>query len=1029
MAQAGYLRYPTLQKDRLVFVAEDDLFLTTVQGGPCQRLTTSRGPVSFPVLSPAGTSVAYVGQEEGASEVYWLDLEGGPPRRLTYLGAGNCFVLGFKDREIIFATSAREPFGVLYRPYALDPQTGVTRELATGPARFVSLGPQGGVVIARHPGGRFLGDPAFWKHYRGGTKGDLWIDRAGDGEFEPLIKLEADLAAPLWLGDRIYFLSDHEGTGNLYSCDLYGQDLHRHTDHQDFYARNPQTDGQKIVYHAGGEIFLFDPARGESYLVPIEFHPAGTGRQRKFVPATDYLEYYSLAADSPPKLALAARGSVVSLGAYSGGVKLHSPRSDARYRMPIWLAGNKQLVVVSDAGGEEGLEMVDADQLNPPRRVQLELGRIVDILAAPVGLSIAVSNHRNELFWVDLESALATKIAQSPYGPLGGFSFSPDGSWIAYSTTITRHTSGIYLYEIKTGRHQLLNEPVLEDFAPAFDPGGRYLYFLSRREFNPNYDSLRSELFFGFGTRVYAAVLRDQLLAPDAEVVPAPQENFAIDLEGLSERIVPLAFAPGNYNALAASSSRVFAAQTPLLAVAPGADPPGRTLLAQKLGHKKIETWASGIDSFDLAGSRLIYRRKHSLRIVDTEKDPGDEPKDKSPGPDSGYAELSRARVLADPAWEWPQIFKEAWRLAREHYFDPEMNGLDWQALYQRYLPLLNRIQTRGELTDLMWELQGELGTSHAYVVGGDLPRPPYYPQGYLGAHFELEGERWKIAQIIKGDPANPLESSPLLAPGVRAQVGEYLVALGGIALGPDFAPPEALVDQGGREVVLSLANAEGIVREVQVRALRSEQPLRYRDWVNRKREFVHQKSAGRAGYIHVPDMGPRGFGEFFRHFQSEIDRAGLVVDVRFNGGGNVSPLVLQALSRRRIAHARTRWFGEQPYPDDAPAGAMVALTNAYCGSDGDIFSHSFKVLGLGPLLGERSWGGVVGIWPRHNLQDRGYTTQPEFAFFFDDIGLGLENHGAQPDIEVIHKPQDDQAGRDPQLEAALEVLLERLGN
>ena len=1028
MLQAGYLRYPTLQRDQLVFVAEDDLFLTTVQGGPCQRLTTSRGPVSYPVLSPSGRGVAYVGQEEGASEVYWLDLEGGPPKRLTYLGAGNCFVLGFQDQEIIFATSAHEPFTPLYRPYALDPDTGVTRELATGPARFVSFGPQGGVVIARHSGGRFMGDPAFWKHYRGGTKGDLWIDRKGNRDFEPLINLEADLAAPLWLGDRIYFISDHEGTGNLYSCDLYGGDLRCHTHHRDFYARNPQSDGRRIVYHAGGEIFLFDPVSRESHLVPIEFYPAGTQRQRKFVPAIDYLEYYSLASDNPPKLAIAARGSVVSLGAYSGGVKLHSPRSDARYRMPVWLAGNKQLVVVSDAGGEEGLEVVDADQLTPPRRLRLELGRIVDIFAAPVGLKIAVTNHRNELFWVDLESDQATKITQSPYGFLGGVSFSPDGAWIAYSTTITRHTSGIYLYEIKTGRNQQLGEPVLADFAPAFDPGGRYLYFLSRREFNPSYDALRSELFFGFGTRGYAAVLRDQFLPPDAEALPAFQENFAIDLEGISERIVPLAFTPGNYNALAASPTRVFVTQT-LLAPSWEAGPPGRTLLAQKLGQRKIETWATGIDSFDLAGSRLAYRRKQAIRIVDTEKDPSEEPKDKSPGPDSGFVELSRARVMANPALEWPQIFTEAWRLAREHYFDPDMNGLDWEAVYRHYSPLLDRIQTREELSDLMWELQGELGTSHAYVVGGDLPRSPNYPQGYLGAQFELQGDKWKIAQITKGDPANPLESSPLLAPGVRAQVGEYLVAVGGIPLGPNFSPPEALVDQGGREVVLSLVNAEGLVREVQVRTLRSEQPLLYRAWVNRKKEFVHQKSAGRAGYIHVPDMGQHGFGEFFRHFQSEIDRAGLVVDVRFNGGGNVSPLLLQALSRRRIAHARTRWFGEQPYPDDAPPGPMVALTNAYCGSDGDIFSHSFKVLGLGPLLGERSWGGVVGIWPRHNLQDRGYTTQPEFAFFFDDIGLGLENHGAEPDIEVMHRPQDDQAGRDPQLEAALEVLLERLGN
>jgi tricorn protease len=371
-------------------------------------------------------------------------------------------------------------------------------------------------------------------------------------------------------------------------------------------------------------------------------------------------------------------------------------------------------------------------------------------------------------------------------------------------------------------------------------------------------------------------------------------------------------------------------------------------------------------------------------------------------------------------------MYREAWRFQRDHFWVPDMSGVDWERVRERYAPLVERVASRIEFSDLMWEMLGELGTSHAYEIGGDITPPPPYPIGHLGCDltFLPRSGRWRIEHIVGGDSWDPARDSPLNAPGVNVQPGDTILAVGGQPVGADTPPHALLVHQANLDVELTVGDRRGRnPRTVVVRTLRDETPARYREWVEQNRAYVHERTRGRVGYVHVPNMGPLGYSEFHRYYLAEVDRGALIVDVRFNGGGHVSQLIIEKLARERVGYAATRWGEPGPYPSDSPAGPLVCLTNERAGSDGDIFTHVFKLKGLGPVIGKRTWGGVIGITLRHVLVDNGITTQPEFSFWFRDVGWGVENYGTDPDHDIDIRPQDHAAGEDPQMEKALELV------
>ncbi len=1055
----AYLRFPTIHDDTVVFVAEDDLWTVPAGGGRAWRLTAGVAEASHPRLSPDGSRLAFTGREDGPAEVYVMPAVGGVSNRLTFEAATLCSVTSWDPHgAIVYSSDAAQPHsrGWLRR---VHPDGGLPESLGLGPARTIGYGTGGRIALGRR-GSR---EPAWWKRYRGGTSGELWVDPDGSGEFSVLIDLAGNPFDPCWVGDRVYFLSDHEGVGNVYSCTPDGQDLRRYTDHDEYYARSLTTDGNTLVYQSAGDLFMMRPDEVPRQ-IDVRLDSSRTQRTRRFVDAADYLDGVRLNPDGSG-LAITSRGKAFSFGTWEGPVRQHGEPDGIRYRLLTWLPDQKRLVAVAaDETDHEYLVLLTADGSAPPYQLtDTDLGRFVELEVAPTGERFAVTTQRMELHLVDVGSGEIRRIDDNTHHEITDVTWSWDGRWLAYTYPESSAMSAIKLFRTDTGETSYATRPVLRDRRPAFDPEGQYLYFVGERTFDPVYDNLQWDANFPRGERPYAVALRNNVPSPfaprprpvhseDAEQVrhateelaeEAPVKQLEIDLDGIEHRVVAFPVPEGRYGRVLGIKGKVLyshfeiegsrADRRPLRAPRK----PNGTLECFDFDKQQQERLTDEISDFELGPDRrtLLYRSGDRLRVLAAGDKP-DADADDDPGRASGWIDLDRVKVSVRPAAEWRQMFREAWRLQRDQFWTEDMSGIDWNRMYERYLPLVDRVSTRSELSDLIWELQGELGTSHAYEMGGEYRPGPDYRQGFLGVDWSYDAERdsYRFARILDGDPWDVDATSPLNRPGTGIRVGDELLAINGQSVGGgrrNRAPPvktgERLVNQADQEVELTVRTGDEPPRTVAVRASANEQPVRYRDWVEANRRRVHEETGDRVGYIHVPDMGPDGYAEFHRGFLAEFDRDGLLVDVRYNRGGNVSALLLQKLARRRLGYGYARWGDPEIYPSEAPRGPMVALTNEWAGSDGDIFSHVFKLMGLGPLIGKRTWGGVVGIWPRHHLADGTVTTQPEYSFAFDDVGWKVENYGTDPDIEIDIAPQDYARDADPQLDRAIAEALHQL--
>lgn len=689
-------------------------------------------------------------------------------------------------------------------------------------------------------------------------------------------------------------------------------------------------------------------------------------------------------------------------------------------------------------------------------------------------------------------------VERNENGALTDLAWSPCSAYLAYVSADAPKTQSVKLVDVSDPRPVAVSGRGFKDFAPSFDPGGKYLYFLSYRSFDPVYDSVFFDLGFPLASRPYAVVLSSATPSPFVAKAKSPGAEPAedkasgghgseegprpaalgragpggtaepavegeparldVDFDGIEGRVLAFPVPEGRYSQIAGIRGKALFTVSPVqgsldkhsLDVEPKET---GSLEVYDFEEQRHETLLGNVSSFSVSldSSTLVYWTGERLRAFAAAKEPPEAGDQDPPGRKAGWLDLERVRVSVDPAAEWRQMLTEAWRLQRDHFWVEDLSGVDWQRVLERYLPLVDRVSTRSEFSDLMWEMQGELGTSHAYELGGDYRQAPPYTLGHLGADidFDAASDRWKVAHLVAGDSFDEAEASPLAAPGLGIVPGTEILAVGGQRVDESTSPASLLVHQAGQAVELvvaspasaaqagddaasgsaaALRDQPGSPRRVVVAAVADERPGRYREWVTTKRAKVHEATSGRVGYLHVPDMGPRGFAEFHRYYLSEIEHEALVVDVRYNGGGHVSPLLLEKLARRRIGYDVSRWAPPEPYPTESPHGPLVLVTDENAGSDGDIFTHGFKLLHLGPVVGKRTWGGVVGIDPTHALVDGSLTTQPEYAFWFVDVGFALENRGSEPDYEVEITPEDYAAGRDPQLDRAVSLALEALG-
>lgn len=1065
---SGYYRFPTISNETIVFVCEDDLWTVPISGGVARRLTSNLGATGSPQLSPDGELLAFAGREEGPSEVYVMLALGGEAKRLTYQGS-NASIVGWdaEGENILYSSGA----GTVFDPWiwSISPDGGEPQRLPYGPANHIAFGENGGVIL-----GRLTREPARWKRYRGGTAGQLWIDIDGDGQFQPLAPVDSNFTTPMWIKDRIYFISDHEGVGNIYSCQTSGEDIQRHTHQETYYCRSAQTDGTHIVYHAGADLWIYNIKEDTNHQVDVEFRSPRIQRQRKFVNASQYLQDYALSVDGR-SITLTSRGKLFTMANWDGAVLQQGNRNGTRYRMPLWLNDGKRVVTLSDAGGEEVLEIHTCDGSEEVRRLdELDIGHVRQLAVCPQGDDLKdqllIVNHRFELLHIELEKPELRVLDKSLYNRIQGASWSPDGKWIAYSFPATETTSSIKLCNVETGEMSYITQPEFSDFAPAWDPDGKYLYFLSNREFDPVGDALQFELSFPIATRPLLVTLQKDLPNPFIPATPSPEEDkdkekkengdedseekpdekdgeskekkikpINIELDGIQERVVAFPYSHGRYGQIAGVEGKAIFTTYPVQHAtnAPGEDDSSAKgkLHTYDFKEQKKEVLVPDIDSFQLSRDykNLLYRTGNRLRVIKAGKKAEDDQKGKNKGGSNrhtGWIDLNRLRPSVIPTAEWKQMYREAWRLQRDYFWTEDMSDVDWETVYHRYLPQLDRIATRAEFSDLMWEMQGELGTSHAYEYGGDYRSSPNYGQGFLGADFVYDAENsgYRITHIVRGDTWNERRDSPLNAPGINVQEGDILLSIGGQQLSQNVSPGELLVNLGRQQVQTTFKNAsDGEKRVVTIKVLSSEGELRYREWVVQNRKYVHEKTDGKVGYVHILDMGRRGYSEFHRGFLTEVSYPGLLIDVRYNGGGNVSQLILEKLSRKRIGYALPRWGTPNSYPTASVLGPMIAVTNENAGSDGDIFSHCFKLMELGKLIGKRTWGGVIGISKHQSFVDGGSTTQPEYSFWFVDVGWSIENYGTDPDIEVDYRPQDYMAEGDPQLDKAIEILLQEM--
>ncbi|MCT2583042.1 S41 family peptidase [Actinophytocola gossypii] len=1052
----SYLRFPHLHGDLVTFVAEDDVWLAPLDGGRAWRVTADQALVGSPRFSPDGTRLAWTSWRDVEPEVHVAPVDGGQARRLTHWGDVDTEVQGWTpDAHVVATSTTGQPSIRKTWAHAIDPDTGRSRRLPYGPVGGLAFGPDGAVLLL----GAFSREPAHWKRYRGGTAGKLWLDADGDGEFARVLPdLAGNLASPLWVGDRIAFLSDHEGVADLYSCRPDGDDLRRHpVDAPDrFYARNATTDGRRVIFHRAGRLWLLDSLDAEPRELDIRLGGPGSARAPHPVPATR-----GLGGVGPDRTgrgsAIEVRGTVHWVTHRDGPVRALAATPGVRARLPQTLGDH--VVWVTDADGEEALEIAPVDGNAPgttPRRIGAgELGRVLELVAAPDGRRVAVATQDGRLLLVDVESGDLREVARSDEGDPEDLAFSPDSAWLAWSHPGPHPMRNIRMASV-TDLSTVDVTPIrFVDSDPVFTVDGKHIAFLSARSFDPVYDVHVFDMAFPNGSRphlVPLAATTPSPFSPQLRGRPVQDEDddkdkdksgdhkdddaaprTEVDLDGLAERVVPVPVAAARYYGLRAVKGGLVWLRAPLTG-ALGEDgdlddeDPRPVLERYDLTKRKLEQLADGVDQVWTTGDgeRLLVRDGRTLRVQQSDrKSDGD-----SDSGDDVRVDLSRVRVTVDPGAEWRQSFDEAWRLMRDHFWRADMGGVDWSAIRDRYRPLVDMVGSHDELVDLLWELQGELGTSHAYVSppgrGADAARRI----GLLGADLARDEDgSWRITRVLPGESSDPRARSPLRAPGVAVRDGDAILAVDGRPVDQDAGPSPLLAGTADKPVELTVAPAGGgAARSVVVVPLLDDMTLRYHDWVADRRRYTHEASDGRIGYLHVPDMIANGWAQLHRDLRLEVRREALIVDVRENRGGHLSQLVVEKLGREIIGWQVSRdGHRAESYPADAPRGPIVAVANEFSGSDGDIVNAAIKALGIGPVVGVRTWGGVIGIDMRYHLVDGTLVTQPKYATWLRGPGWSVENYGVDPDVEVVMSPQDHAAGRDPQLDTAIRMALEAL--
>jgi len=1043
--EARLLRFPTVSGDQLVFSYAGDLYTTSINGGIARKLTSHNGYEVFPKFSPDGKEIAFTGQYDGNTEVFKIPASGGSPERLTYtatirrddigdrMGPNNIVMAWSPDGKQIIYRSRKQSFNDFRGQLFTVPSIGgLSSEIPLTDGGFCSFSPDGEKLAFNWVFREFR----TWKYYRGGMADDIRIYDFKTGEVEKTTDNPAQDIIPMWIGNEIYFLSDRDRTMNLFAYDSETGEERKVTNFTDYDIKFPSHSNKSIAFEKGGYIYIFDVETQQLKKLVIQIAGDHPWARSEWKDASQSIREGSLSPNGE-RVVFSARGDIWSLPAKNGITHNLTATSGINERNAKWSPDGKHLAYISDATGEFEIFIMPQDGKGKP--LQLTDGNETYIFSlewSPDSKKIMYHNKKRELCYVDVETKKVTVIEKSDRSTNFSYNWSPDSKWISY-TRPQRDMTIIRLYNLEDKKSYEVTEGWYNSSNPSFSSDGKYLLFTSARDFNPVYSQTEWNHAYVDMSRIYLVTLSKETPSPfalendvvkietdekkgDGEKKKAENGNdkdIKIDIDGISERVIGLPVSPGNYMGVTGVNGKIY------YSVRSAADR-GSTMKMYDL-EKKKETELGNNIRYTLSpnNKKMLVRMGRQWGVVDL---PSGKIDIKEP------VDVSEMKVLVNLQEEWQQMFNEIWRHMRDFFYDPGMHGVNWKDIYNKYNVLVPYINHRSDLAYLMGEMIAELNVGHAYVNNGEKPEPERIQLGLLGAQVSRDKSGYFcIDKILRGANWSDELTSPLHAVGVNINEGDYIISVDGVDASTTDDIYTLLINKAGNEVMLGInnkASAEGS-REVLVKPINSESSLYYYQWVHNNIEEVSRQTDGRIGYIHIPDMGVSGLNEFAKYYYPQLTKEGLIIDVRGNGGGNVSPMIIERLMRQLTY--MTMHTGQQegdPNPVGMHVGPKVTLLDKYSASDGDLFPYRFQVNELGPTIGTRSWGGVVGYSGAIPLIDGGSIITPSYApFDKDGKGFVIEGTGVIPDIIIENNPAELYKGIDAQLNKAVEVILGEL--
>ncbi|HTQ58128.1 MAG TPA: S41 family peptidase [Bryobacteraceae bacterium] len=1056
-AQTRLLRFPDIHGDRIVFTYGADLWWVNAAGGTATRLTAHPGVEVFAKYSPDGKWIAFTGQYDGDEQVYVMPADGGEPRQLTFYPAHGPLPPRWGYDNQVYGWS-NDGHYIIYRSLRDARTLAVSRlyrvPLDGGPSEPLPM-PVSGAGSYSPGGNRMVYSPQARdfrteKRYSGGQANQLYIF---DTETHSALRITEGPRAsrdPMWIGQQIFYDSDRDGHFNIYAYDVAGGKTRQVTHYPLWDVRWPSSDRQRrIVFELDGELHVLDIATGEVAAIKVRVPDDGINRRPSYVSAANLIEQAELSPKGE-RVLFAARGDIFSAPVEKGPTRnlTHSP--GAHDKWPAWSPDGSRVAFLSDASGEEELYVVAQDGSAPPTQVTTG-GHAFRYQPdwSPDNDHIAFSDKDGRLWIASVSGHKAAEIAHSTEGEIHDYAWSPGGGYLAFSMPDDRGLASLYIWSMKDSALHHVTSGLFNEQSPAWHPGGDYLYFTAIHEFQPQLSQIEFDFATNRATGIFVMALRKDVKSPfppesdevtlksedkdkdkdakdkDAkDKKPEEPKDGGIDFDGLDQRVARVPLDANNYFGLAVKSDALIYGVAPAPYYGrPAGTKPSVRIFAFK--DRKETTLAEDVSSYAVSrdGSRVLLRQEQAWNVYDATPTGAGTKKTVS---------TSELMLEKDPAAEWKDIFNEVWRRYRDFFYAPNMHGYDWEALRQRYSQLLPYVAHRTDLNYVISEMISELTVQHAYIDGGDQQIPPRPHAGLPGARFEVDAAsgRYRIAKIFAGQNEEETYRSPLTEIGVDAKAGDYVLAINGENVTTRDDIYKFLRHAGDAPVIMMLNGTPSLTgaRKVTYRPLASETNLLYMDWVERNRREVNEISKGRVGYMHLPDMGANGIREFIKWYYPQLRKEALLIDDRANGGGNISRMVIQRLTRTLLGTAYSRTLATpQAYPDSVFIGPKAVLLDGNSASDGDIFPWMFRNARLGPLIGERSWGGVVGITSHGQLIDGGDVNVPEFAYATKDGQWAVEGHGVDPDIVVDNDPKSLIEGRDPQLERGVAELLKAL--